>query len=194
LITNYHVIEDSKKITVIDFKGNNFSAKIIKTDSANDIALMKIESNTTPLTLSNSFLEDKGNEVFTLGYPLVKIQGQEQKATFGRINALSGIQDDIRFAQVDVPVQPGNSGGPLFNKYGEVVGVTTSRLSQKFVLEASGSLPQNVNYALKIDYVNVLINQTPEVVPRFGNGKQGKREFNELIKDLENSVVLVVAE
>ena len=77
----------------------------------------------------------KAQDVFTLGYPLITLTGQEQKASFGRVNALSGIQGDIRFLQIDVPVQPGNSGGPLLSRDGRVVGVVTATLNQLIPLK-----------------------------------------------------------
>jgi len=92
-----------------------------------------------------------------LGYPLITIQGQEQKATFGKVNALSGIQDDIRFLQIDVPIQPSNSGGPLIDRKVRVIGVTNATLDVLNTLKESGSLPQNVNYAVKSDYIILLI-------------------------------------
>jgi S1-C subfamily serine protease len=70
---------------------------------------------------------------------------------------LSGIQGDIRYFQIDVPVQPGNSGGPLLNEDGLVVGVVTATLNYRTAMKASGSLPQNVNYAVKSDYILTLL-------------------------------------
>ncbi len=69
------------------------------------------------------------------------------------MNALSGIKGDVRFFQVDIPVQLGNSGGPLINQRGEVIGIVTATLDEFVALAQSGSLPQNVNYAVKSTYV-----------------------------------------
>lgn len=104
LVTNYHVVEDSKRILVITSEKKEFEAEIIKGDPANDVALLKIQAKTKAIPIYDQIQLLKGEEVFTLGYPLIQIQGQEQKATFGRINSLSGIGDDIRFMQIDVPV------------------------------------------------------------------------------------------
>lgn len=135
----------------------------------------------------------KGDEVFTLGYPLIQIQGQEQKASFGRINSLTGIKGDIRFFQIDIPVQPGNSGGPLINTKGQVAGVVTATLDQLITLKMSGHIPQNVNYAVKSDYLLPLIRHT------LGNNwspmthQQSKKDMSELIKMTEQSIVLNIA-
>jgi S1-C subfamily serine protease len=103
--------------------------------------------------------------VFALGFPLTNIQGQEQKATFGHVNALSGIKGDIRLFQVDVPIQPGNSGGPLLTAEGLVVGVVTATLNPLFTLKSAGAIPQGVNYAVKSDYILPLLQYVNLDVP-----------------------------
>ncbi len=95
----------------------------------------------------------KGDDVIALGYPLVSIQGQEQKATFGRVNALSGATGDDRFLQIDAPIQPGNSGGPLLDAHGNVIGIVTATLNQLETFRAAGVVPQNVNYALRTSFL-----------------------------------------
>ena len=194
LVTNYHVINGAKEITVIDtISKKEFKATVLKSDPTNDVAILKIDAVTEPVTLSERFSTMKGEEVFTLGYPLIQIQGQEQKATFGRVNSLSGIGDDIRYAQIDVPIQPGNSGGPLFNNRGEVVGVTSATLNQMVTLKASGALPQNVNFAVKVDYVLPLLRMVlkdQEFKTSIGSPIQ---EIPKLVSKLESTVVLIVA-
>ena len=113
MITNYHVIRNAKSVKV-SIEDKEIDAEVISQDKANDIAIIKVDTpvkNSIPIIKSNK--TDVGEEVFTLGYPLVDVQGKELKATFGRVNSMSGLQDDIRLMQVDVPIQPGNSGGPL---------------------------------------------------------------------------------
>jgi len=189
ILTNYHIVEDATTITIKDISGNSYDAKYLKGDSANDVALLKIESNTKPLNILLYSDVEKGSEVFTLGFPLANLQGLEQKATFGRVNALSGSEDDVRFLQIDVPLQPGNSGGPLFNHTGSVVGITTSTLNQINTLKQSGMLPQNVNYAVKIGYIVPILRGITTVQ----NERLMKKPFTDLIKENESSVVMVIA-
>jgi len=89
----------------------------------------------------------------------------EPKLTEGKISSLSGGQDDPRYFQISVAVQPGNSGGALVNSKGNVVGVVAAKLSVRAALETSGSLPENVNYAVKSSYALSLLESVPEYQP-----------------------------
>lgn len=162
LLTAAHVVENRTNITV--FVGETeVSARVLARDPANDVALLQAEITGTPLYLASATTLSRGQEVMTLGYPLVQMQGQSQKASFGRVNALSGLEDDVRHVQVDVPIQPGNSGGPLLNARGDVVGIMTATINQRTVMASAGTVAQNVNYGLKIDYVLPLL--PPEARP-----------------------------
>ncbi len=189
LVTNFHVIEDSKKIAVT-IDGKLKEAVLVKADPANDVALLKIDTTAESLPIPEVAQVARADEVFTLGYPDISIQGQAQKATFGRINALSGIKDDIRFFQVDVPIQPGNSGGPLIDEKGEVIGIVTLTLNAIVSLIDRGSLPQNVNYAVKTDYVVPLLRDIPSWTP---SQSPNNKSLKELVAAYEKSVVLVIA-
>jgi len=188
VITNFHVVEDSSNISVV-WNGRTLPATVLKLDPANDVAMLKIDAVTPALRVSNSHLVQKGEDVLTLGYPLLAIAGQEQKASFGRVNALSGIRGDIRFLQIDGPIQPGNSGGPLMDRSGMVVGIVTETLNQLVTLRASGSLPQNMNYAVKGDYIVPLLGVIPNIAPE----SMPLKDFAVVVKASENSVVLVIA-
>lgn len=190
ILTNYHIVEGADKIIIHARDKRTFPAMVIAKDPANDIAIIKINESLPHIALANTGNMRKASEVMTIGYPLIAIQGQEQKATFGRINALFGAGDDVRFMQIDVPVQPGNSGGPLFNEKGEVVGIITATLDQVNALKESGALPQNVNYAIKSDYAFPLIKSAGINLP--GGDVNGKRDFEGIIPQVEDSVVLVV--
>ena len=189
MITNYHVIRNANNITVsVDDK--ELIAKVIAQDKVNDIAIIKIDDveNISALPIIKAKNSDVGEEVFTLGYPLVDVQGKELKATFGRINAMSGLEDDVRLMQIDVPIQPGNSGGPLINSKGEVIGIVTATLDSIVTLYKKGVLPQNVNFAVKSDYIfPVLENITSE------NKSNSKKEFSAWVKKYRNSVKMVIA-
>jgi S1-C subfamily serine protease len=187
IITNFHVIEDSSDVSIMLQSGETIPAKVIKADPANDVALLKIEKNSVALSLSDKSV--KGDQVLTIGFPLVSTQGKESKVTFGNINALSGIQGDVRFLQIDVPIQPGNSGGPLINEDGEVIGVVTATLNAINELKRSGTLPQNVNYAVKSDYILPLLKELP--LP--AKPPQVNKKRREIIEASNRSVILVIA-
>jgi S1-C subfamily serine protease len=120
-----------------------------------------------------------------------EIMGFEAKFTSGKINSLSGIQNDPRVYQISVPVQAGNSGGPLINTRGEAVGIITSKLHAVRVFQWTGDLPQNVNYAIKVFYITPLVE---------GYGKKGisvlpskQDSFENLVHRLEKSIFMVIA-
>ena len=108
------------------------------------------------------------------------------------MNALSGIGGDIRLVQIDIPIQPGNSGGPLVDSKGQVVGIVTATLNQLVTLRATGSLPQNVNYAVKSDYLIPLLHTSLKDKWSKTGSIQKSRSMAELVKELESSVVLVI--
>ncbi len=188
VVTNHHVVEDARELFVIR-PGRQDVARLILSDAANDVAVLKIEAVTRPLPVDPVAGVRRAQDVFTLGYPLITQQGQNQKATFGRVNALAGLQDDVRFLQIDVPIQPGNSGGPLIDQRGAVVGIVTLTLDSVATLKQSGHIPQNVNYAVKSSYVMPLLAGIPIHAPAAGGG----RAMTELVADYEESVVLIVA-
>jgi S1-C subfamily serine protease len=190
ILTCNHVIQEANEIYVITNDDLTHKAKLVAKDPANDIALIKMEGDYPALLLKRSAKVTKGTEVMTLGYPLIEIQGREMKVTFGNINALSGPKNDIRYFQMDVPIQPGNSGGPLVDRRGNVIGVVTATLSQVETFKATGIFPQNVNYAIRSDYVFALLDSVglnPEE-----NLDDTERNFRDIIPFVEKSVVLIV--
>lgn len=192
IITNYHVVQDAKEIIVITSKGQQLSGKYVNGDLGNDVALIKTDIKSHPLIVLEKNNIDKGEEVLTLGYPLIQIQGQEQKASFGRINSLTGIKGNPRFLQIDIPVQPGNSGGPLLNNKGQVVGVVTATLDEFVTLQISGKLPQNVNYAIKSDFIfPIMRNILGDKLEK--DNENTKKDMKEIVKLKEQSVVLIIA-
>ncbi|MFA7172324.1 MAG: trypsin-like peptidase domain-containing protein [Kiritimatiellia bacterium] len=155
-LTCAHVIKDARKIRVF-IKDNTYNAKIISADINNDVALIKLDGAIfKPLPLKWS-LPEMGDSVFTIGFPNLQIQGMAPKYTDGVISSLSGIRDDIRTMQITVPIQGGNSGGALVDKNGNAVGIVVAQLNAKTVFEYTGKIPQNVNFAVKINYALPLI-------------------------------------
>jgi S1-C subfamily serine protease len=149
IATNYHVVENATDIQVEFIRNGQtqtFKAEVVQTDKQNDLAIIKISENSfDPFTkLPYNFkqtISDVGTTVFTLGYPLTQIMGNEVKFTDGKISSKTGFQGDITSYQITVPIQPGNSGGPLFDYDGNLVGITAAGLNK--------SVADNVNYAIK---------------------------------------------
>lgn len=157
IATNHHVVDGRSRIRVHLADGRDVSAWVLATDVENDLALLRA-SETLPDGLPLAAEEaPMGSSVYTLGFPHPDIMGRNAKLTTGIVNARTGIRDDPRHYQISVPVQAGNSGGPLLNARGEVVGLVTSKLSASAVYGATGDLPQNVNYAVKVEYLRRLL-------------------------------------
>src|SRR5208283_1652516 len=113
---------------------------------------LKVRGHFKPLPLDFDQTVAMGDPVFTIGFPNTDVQGTEPKYTDGKISSLSGMEDDPSQYQITVPIQPGNSGGALVAGNGAVVGVVRAKLNDLAVLVVSGSVPQNVNYAVKVKY------------------------------------------
>ena len=165
LLTSHHLIANGRRIEVRTSNGN-FPAELIKADPTNDIALLRIKTDSTPLRLSPLPAARLGQSVFTLGYPNPAVQGIKLKFTEGRISSLTGVKDDPRMMQISVPVQPGNSGGALVDETGQVTGMITVRLDDLKTFRLTGSLPQNVNYALKSSQIHAFLATLPLVKAR----------------------------
>jgi len=159
IATSYHVIEDAVGIQVTTRDGTVLPAVVVSTSPSTDLALLRVELQGNDfLSLSESGEYQMGDWVFTVGYPVIEILGATPKFTEGSISSLSGPYDEAAFIQVSIPIQPGNSGGPVANIAGEVVGVIVSTAAVQKFLRETGSLPQSINWAVKADYLSLLVN------------------------------------
>ncbi len=155
IVTNYHVIEGANSITIQGVNGNfniQYNTSIVGTDKINDLALLKVTDPTfkgfgiIPYSISSA-ISEVGEEIFVLGYPLTSTMGDEIKLTTGIISSKTGFQGDIALYQISAPIQPGNSGGPLFDKNGNVIGIVSAKHKDA----------ENVGYAVKTLYLQNLI-------------------------------------
>ena len=156
LLTNNHVISICKKINT-KIKGITHYADVINFDEINDLALLKIDINENAfISLSKSDAE-LGEEIMVAGFPLVEMLSGSVKVTMGNINALSGPSNNFSRIQFDAAVQPGNSGGPIINQYGELVGVIESMAKDQEIFEKTGQYPENVNFGIKLGPLKSLL-------------------------------------
>jgi S1-C subfamily serine protease len=170
MATNWHVVSEAKNVAVsLPSWSSSVSASIVLKDKVNDLAILQISDkaklgNTCrdlPYELGSSQSIALGQHVSTIGYPLTTMLGSNPKFSEGVVSSKSGIQDDPRWLQISAEIEPGSSGGPLFDQDGNVVGIVVATLDAGVVLQNAGALPQNVNFAIKADYLRSLISMMP---------------------------------
>ena len=194
LATNYHVVEDAKVIDIqltVNGKIEKFRAEVLVSDKINDLAILKITDKNFKMDKVVPYglqfgSEDVGSEVFTMGYPLADVMGNEIKFTDGKISSKSGINGDIRMYQISTPIQPGNSGGPLFNTSGNVVGIVSATLNRE------NYNSENVNYALKANILKNLIDSAPEKINIKEASTEGKSTISEKVKSYESFIPMIL--
>lgn len=193
IATNHHVIEGADFVHVYTHDGLKHKAAVVRTDPSNDIAVLKINAKYTPLSVIRSDNVKRGAQVATLGYPLIAIQGLEPKLTQGIVNSLSGISDDPRLYQINAPIQSGNSGGALVDVMGNVIGIVSAKLGELYTLKETGDLPQNVNYAIKSNYLLEVMRSIKGIKESTTKSAKSKLELHVLGDMLEQSTCLIVA-
>lgn len=158
VMTNAHVVESCRTITVQPQDGPAQLASLKAKDTGNDLALLKTSVRLPEVA---RFRQDRplrsGDEVVVVGYPLSSLLSREPNVTAGVVSAMNGLRGDPRHYQITAPVQKGNSGGPLTDMSGNVVGVVTSKLNAMKIADRTGDLPQNINFAIKADLVRTYL-------------------------------------
>jgi S1-C subfamily serine protease len=152
VLTNNHVIEKCTSIRVFVNQAEPVEAREIASDSTNDLALLSTGLKPTHVAAPRSGSR-LGEFVAAFGYPHADVLATSGNFTQGSVTALAGMGDDSRYLQISTPVQAGNSGGPLLDQNGNLVGIVTSKLNALKMAQASGDLPQNVNFALKASII-----------------------------------------
>jgi S1-C subfamily serine protease len=164
IVTAYHVVEGARTVHVTLSSGRQGIARVARRNEAADLAVLEFWQETPDyLTLGTGADVRIGQPVWTLGYPVVGLLGLDPKFTDGSVSALSGINGASEVYQVTVPIQPGNSGGPLVTDNGTVIGVMTSSAAELPFFKATGALPQGVNWAVKSDLAKGFFDAPPEM-------------------------------
>ena len=157
VLTCAHVLGE-EKVATLWLSGIRYEADVLSIDKEKDLVLLKLRtpvaSPITTITFRRDSQYNIGADVFTIGYPLGGILGHDIRYTKGSISSTSGIKDDPKQLQISAQVQPGNSGGPLFDMDGIAIGVISQTLNPFAVaLQTGGQLPQNINFAIKSEVV-----------------------------------------
>lgn len=188
LATCYHVVEGATAIHIKGINGNfdkKYNAKVVSYDRNNDLAILKIDDTnfTTlghiPYSISAK-TTDVGENCYVLGYPLRADMGDEIKLTNGLISSKSGFQGDITSYQISAPSQPGNSGGPLFDKNGNLIGIVNAKLT----------IAESASYAVKSPYLKTLMSAIDDNIPPTTNILSGK-SLAEQVKEIKKFIYII---
>ena len=165
IITNNHVIQGCQNVR-IHRNSNEIEAVIIARDEVNDLALLKanfIPEATFALADNTASLMQ---DIYVAGFPFGENISSSIKVTKGIVSSLSGIGNNYSEIQIDAAIQPGNSGGPIFDETGNILGVAVSTLNAETAFENFGAIPQNTNFGVKSSIVaNLLTSNGIEVLP-----------------------------
>ena len=191
LATNYHVVEDASSLVITGVNGNlrkEYVVEVVATDKTNDLAICKVIDNDFDGFEAiqfgfNTETVDVGTEVFVLGYPMTNYMGEELKLTTGVISSKSGYKGDVSLYQISAPVQPGNSGGPIFNNNGDLIGIVNAKLKGA----------ENVGYAIKLSYLRNLIESCNERIDYNNTNQLFGTSLAEKVKNITPFVLMIKA-
>jgi S1-C subfamily serine protease len=151
------VVENCKTLSG-ELPSGRFPLTLLNADRQNDIALLQ---GATAVVAVATFRDGRGvrpgDEVVAVGFPLQGILAAQMNVTTGTVSSLAGLGDDATRLQMTAPVQPGNSGGPLLDRSGNVVGIVVEKLDALRVAAMSGSISENVNFAIKGEYARTYL-------------------------------------
>ena len=195
VVTNSHVVAGSRKIALLDQTGAKFAAWPVLRDDVNDLVFLQVdEPQKLPAALPLAEARTRlGSSVFTIGFPRIDVMGKTPKLSNGVISGLQGLRDDPCSYQTTVPIQPGNSGGPIFNLNGEVVGIVASMVGIRD--EASGAISQlpNISCAIKIECLKELFPHLPAHGTDINSLPSDPGDLESIAQRVQNSVLIVVA-
>jgi TPR repeat protein len=210
VVTNEHVVRNCGSVTVGDNANKQISATVLETDKRNDLALLKLSSMAMASANTKSLIQKLGLRVVPLssngllrsddvelgerlmvgGYPYGDIFSNTIKVTGGMVSAIRGMGDDSGQFQMDAAVQPGNSGGPIYDENGNIVGVVVAQLDKMKVAKAIGSLPENVNFGIKASTVRQFLISSG--LPTKWSDRSERMSSRDIAKIAKNQTVMVV--
>ena len=215
IVTNEHVVRQCSSVTVGDNANKQVAASVLETDKRNDLALLRISSTQMASAETKSLISklnvqklglklvplasgglmrsddiELGEKVLVAGFPYGELYSNTIKVTGGMVSAVKGMGDDSAQFQMDAAVQPGNSGGPIYDENGNIVGVVIAQLNKLKVAKAIGSLPENVNFGIKASTVRQFL--TSAGLPTKWSNRTKRKSTKELAQIAKNQTVMVV--
>ena len=180
VITNHHVIEGCQKV-VVHTKEKDLTVRVITYDPQNDLALLKGDFRpSTVFPLSNNrpeLLQD----IYVAGFPFGDKFSTSVKVTKGIISSLTGLGNNFSNIQIDAALQSGNSGGPILDDFGNVIGVAVSKLDAKYMFEEFGIIPENTNFGIKSSVVRSVLDSNEVDIPPANQSEISKSKLGKMI-------------
>ncbi|MGC1484671.1 MAG: trypsin-like peptidase domain-containing protein [Candidatus Acidiferrum sp.] len=156
ILTNDHVVAGCKTLATSDGK----PLQVLSRNTSSDLALLQGNFAPTSIAIFRTGPAPKlGDAVVAFGFPLPGLLSSEGNVSSGIVSATTGLGNDVRFIQISAPVQPGNSGGPLFDSSGHVIGVVVAKLDALKIAQITGDIPQNVNFAVQWSQVRAFLDE-----------------------------------
>jgi S1-C subfamily serine protease len=166
VVTAYHLVRNAHEISIQFADGTSTRATLENWDANADVAVIRVQHQLSSyLTPGAATAIAPGAHVFTVGFPVVELLGREPKYSEGAINSTTGVQGLEGFIQISIPIQPGNSGGPVITDGGELVGVVVSTAAISSFIRQTGTLPQSVNWASRFENAAHLYPAAPPRAP-----------------------------
>ena len=153
VLTNYHVIEEDCGSITTRINGEDQPLTLLASDPANDLAILKLPKPRDHFARFRDRDVRLAESISVAGFPLRDMLSSTIHITTGLVSNLAGMYDNTSSFQITAAVQPGNSGGPVLDRAGRVVGVVVSGLNAEEMLQETGRIPQNVNFAIKTSVV-----------------------------------------
>lgn len=191
IATNYHVVNNAQTLAInipSDNKYVDYSVEVVAIDQMNDLAILRITDKNfkgfSSIPYGNKTqLIDVGENIFVLGYPLIQTMGDDVKLTTGVISSVTGFQGDASTYQISAAIQPGNSGGPLFDTKGDLVGIVSAKHTDA----------ENAGYAIKLTNLQALMTKLPSRAKLPSHNTIASKSLSEKVKAIQKFVVLIKA-
>ncbi len=160
VVTNRHVIEDAKRLYVRNGYGELKSAKVLKLSDEDDIAILSLDSSFNSeisLSIPANYPVKPGQDAYVIGYPLADILGENKPSiTQGIISKSTGMFDDPGTFQITAKLNQGNSGGPIFSREGNILGIAVAKIDKTLMLQEEGMIPEDVNFGIPVSRIDLL--------------------------------------